>query len=70
MRLKTRRSCLVICEKKTAIEVIYSNLNELGLGSLCAVIDDINRDRWQIIRSARSKIEDKGISRFSPHITI
>ncbi len=66
--LENQKKCLVICEKKTAIQVIYNNLNELGLSSLCAVIDDINKDRRQIIHSARSKIENNKVSRFSPHI--
>jgi len=43
--LENQKKCLVICEKKTAIEVIYNNLDKLGIGSLCAVIDDINKDR-------------------------
>jgi superfamily I DNA and/or RNA helicase len=66
--LENQKKCLVICEKKTAIQVIYNNLSKIGFGSFCAVIDDINRDRYQIINSARSKIENYSPGRFSSHI--
>ncbi len=66
--LENQKKCLVICEKKTAIEVIYNNLNKIGFDGLCAVIDDINKDRYQIINSARSKIENYSPGRFSSHI--
>lgn len=55
--LENQKTCLVICEKKTALEVLYNNLERIGMGSLCAVIDDINKDRAKIIESARSKIQ-------------
>jgi very-short-patch-repair endonuclease/DNA polymerase III delta prime subunit len=45
--------CLVVCEKRTAIEVIQKNLSMLGLGSLCGLIEDVNRDRKKIVDSVR-----------------
>ncbi|NJO89926.1 MAG: hypothetical protein HC831_13990 [Chloroflexia bacterium] len=54
--------------EKTATEVIFNNLSHIGFGGLCAVIDDINKDRYQIINSARSKIENYAPGRFSSHI--
>jgi hypothetical protein len=61
--LENKKKCLVICEKKTAIDVIYNNLNNIGMGNLCALIDDINKDRERIIKLARSKIDlaDKNV---------
>jgi len=55
--LANNKTCLVICEKKAALDVIYNNLEKLNIGSLCAVIDDINKDRGKIISSARSKLQ-------------
>ncbi|MEO8513355.1 MAG: AAA domain-containing protein [Ignavibacteria bacterium] len=45
--------CLVVCEKRTALEVIQKNLTVLGLGSLCGLIEDVNRDRKKIIDTVR-----------------
>ncbi|MDR3625720.1 MAG: AAA domain-containing protein, partial [Ignavibacteriaceae bacterium] len=48
---------LVVCEKVTALDVIYNNLAELGLDKLVAMVDDVIRDRKHIIDSVRNKIE-------------
>lgn len=45
--------CLVVCEKRTALEVILKNLTSLGLGSLCGLIEDVNRDRKKIVDAVR-----------------
>jgi len=66
--LENQKKCLVICEKKTAIEVIFNNLDKIGIGSFCAVIDDINKDRERIIQLARSKIELEKPSQFPEHL--
>lgn len=50
--------CLVVCEKKTALDVIKNNLfreNE-QLAALAAVIEDINKDRDGIVNSVRDRI--------------
>ncbi len=47
--------CLVVCEKKTALEVIRKNLEMKGLGELCGIIEDVNRDRKSIVTSARER---------------
>lgn len=56
--LENNLKCLVVCEKKTALEVIKNNLNrENGqLGELSAIIEDINKDRDGIINSVRERI--------------
>lgn len=66
--LENQKKCLVICEKKTAIEVIFNNLDKIGIGSLCAVIDDINKDRERIIKLARSKITFEKPDKFPEHL--
>lgn len=57
-------TCLVVCEKKTALEVIRKNLEKKGLKDLVAVIDDVHKDRNQIVDSVRSRV-DEGIASFT-----
>jgi len=61
--------CLVVCEKKTALDVIRQNLKRKNesLASLVAVIDDINEDREAIIDSVRER-QDKLPTFFSPSL--
>ncbi len=49
--------CLVVCEKKTALEVIKQNLDRTSkqLGSMVAVIDNVNDDREAIVDSVRDR---------------
>lgn len=55
--LANKAKCLVVCEKKTALEVIENNLKALGLGQLCALVEDVSKDRRRIIAVAREKME-------------
>lgn len=56
--LRNHAKCLVVCEKKTAIEILYSNLEKLGLESLAIMIDDPIKDRNKIVEAVREKIEN------------
>lgn len=49
--------CLVVCEKKTALDVIKSNIERANaqIGSLVGVIDDVNDDREAIVDSVRER---------------
>ena len=49
----------MVCEKKTALDVIYNNLKKLGLDKLIAIIDDVNRDRKEIIDTVRALAENE-----------
>jgi len=51
--LENKGKILVVCEKKTALNVIYSNLQKLGLEKLVAIIDDVDRDRKKIVSTVR-----------------
>jgi hypothetical protein len=66
--LENKKKCMVVCEKKTAIDVIFRNLDKLGIGSLCAVIYDMSHDRERIIQLARSKIEIENTEKFPEHL--
>ncbi|HEY0272899.1 MAG TPA: AAA domain-containing protein, partial [Chitinophaga sp.] len=56
--LSNGMKCLVVCEKKTALDVIKSNLEKTGeqLGALSVVIEDIIKDRDKIINAVRDRI--------------
>ena len=51
--LENQGKILVVCEKKTALNVIFSNLQKLGLEKLVAIIDDVDRDRKKIVSTVR-----------------
>ena len=44
---------LVVCEKKTALDVLKHNLAEKDLDTFCVVVDDVNKDRKQVVEKAR-----------------
>ncbi|MEI7426334.1 MAG: AAA domain-containing protein, partial [Candidatus Moraniibacteriota bacterium] len=47
-------TCLIVCEKKTALDVIQANLEKIGLDNFAIVVDDVNKDRKKIIEKARN----------------
>lgn len=51
--LENKGKILVVCEKKTALNVIFNNLQKLGLEKLVAIIDDVDRDRKKIVSTVR-----------------
>jgi very-short-patch-repair endonuclease len=60
--LANNLKCLVVCEKKTALDVIKNNLHRESdrLGALTAVIEDISKDRDGIVNSVRDRINELG----------
>lgn len=56
--LRNEAKCLIVCEKKTAMDVIYNNLHKLGLGDFAVVVDDPITDRHKIIKAIRDKFEN------------
>jgi len=59
--LANNLKCLVVCEKKTALDVIKNNLSKVNeqIGDLAAVIEDINKDRKAIVESVRNRYDAK-----------
>jgi very-short-patch-repair endonuclease len=49
--------CLVVCEKKTALDVIKRNIDRINpkIGNLLGIIDDVNDDREAIVDSVRDR---------------
>lgn len=50
-------TCLVVCEKKTALEVVQQNLIDIGLGELTVIIEDVYRDRQAVVNSVRERAQ-------------
>lgn len=48
---------LFVCDKRTALDVVASRLEHLGLGDLCAVVHDPQRDQRDLYRSIREQLE-------------
>ncbi len=48
---------LFVCDKRTAIDVVANRLEALGLGSLCAVVHDPQRDQKPLYMSIRSQLD-------------
>lgn len=65
--LENGATTLVVCEKKTALEVIEENLQEKGLDELCAVIDNITSDRQKIVRALRERFDNRDYLNPSQH---
>ena len=55
--LSKGQTCLLVCEKKTAMDVIYNNLKALGLSEFSISVADLKKDRGAVVRRARSIIE-------------
>ncbi len=56
--LENGAKCLVVCEKRTALEVVYANLEQLGLGDLAVIVENISKDRKKVVHSVRHRIDD------------
>jgi hypothetical protein len=55
--LLNKQKILVVCEKRTAMEVLFNNLKQLNLHHLCALIEDVYIDRKKIVENVRQQIE-------------
>lgn len=57
--LENSAKVLVVCEKRTALEVILENLTEKGLEEFCMVLDNVSSDRQKMVRSLREKFDER-----------
>lgn len=48
---------LFVCDKRTALDVVQDRLNATGLGQLCAVVHDPQRDQRELYRSIREQLD-------------
>lgn len=56
--LLNKQKVLVVCEKRTAMEVLYNNLKKESLQHLSVLIEDVYSDRKNIIETVRDIIEN------------
>src|SRR6185437_10061160 len=57
---------LFVCDKRTALDVVMDRLNAAGLGSLCAVVHDPQRDQRELYRSIREQLDQLTELRTNP----
>jgi hypothetical protein len=48
---------LMVCDKRTALDVVMYRLEALGLGQLCAVVHDPQRDQRELYKAIREQLE-------------
>lgn len=48
---------LLVCDKRTALDVVKHRLEHLGLGSLCAVVHDAQRDQRDLYMGIREQLD-------------
>jgi hypothetical protein len=48
---------LFVCDKRTALDVVMNRLEGLGLGQLCAVVHDPQRDQRELYKSIREQLD-------------
>ena len=48
---------LMVCDKRTALDVVFNRLEFLGLGHLCAIVHDPQRDQRNLYMKIREQLE-------------
>lgn len=48
---------LVVCDKRTALDVVIDRLDRLGLRKLCALVYDPQRDRRELYKTIRQQLD-------------
>jgi len=61
--LENHKKTIVVCEKRTALEVLHNALNERGLGDHCVLVKDIIKDRRTVVNSVRDRIDNSSYQR-------
>jgi very-short-patch-repair endonuclease len=56
--LENHKKTIVVCEKRTALEVLHNALIERGLKDNCVLVKDIVKDRKPVVDSVRSRIDN------------
>ncbi|MBX3730714.1 MAG: DUF4011 domain-containing protein, partial [Candidatus Sumerlaeia bacterium] len=55
--LARQKRVLLVCEKRTALDVVKHRLDARGLGPLCAVVHDATHDRTPLYMGLREQLE-------------
>lgn len=62
--LENKRKTLVVCEKRTALEVLHEALLDRGLGYHCVLIRDLIKDRKTVVDSVRDRVDNSDYKRY------
>ncbi|NDV45266.1 MULTISPECIES: AAA domain-containing protein [Flagellimonas] len=62
--LENHKKTIVVCEKRTALEVLYNALNEKGLNYQTILIKDIVKDRRNAVDSVRDRVDNSAYRRY------
>lgn len=63
--LENQKKTIVVCEKRTALEVLYNALNERGLKYQCVLLKDIVKDRRLAVNSVRDRVDTSSYRRYT-----
>lgn len=55
--LENGKKCIVVCEKRTALEVLEESLKKKGLDKLTILLKDLVKDRRRVVDSVRNRVE-------------
>ena len=55
--LENHKKTIVVCEKRTALEVLQNALAAKGLGDHCILVKDIIKDRRPVVDAVRNRVE-------------
>ncbi len=61
--LENQKSVLVVCEKRTALEVIHQNLQSKGLADFSIILRDEKKDRRKVVDRVRNIVDEHAPSR-------
>ena len=62
--LENKKKTIVVCEKRTALEVLQNAINDRGLSDQCVLIKDIIKDRRTVVNSVRDRIDNSSYRRY------
>ena len=62
--LENNKKTIVVCEKRTALEVLHNSLIEKGLNYHCVLVRDIVKDRKTVVDSVRDRVDNSSYRRY------
>ncbi|MCL4482964.1 MAG: AAA domain-containing protein [Bacteroidetes bacterium] len=62
--LENHRRTIVVCEKRTALEVLHNALVEKGLNYHCVLLRDIIKDRKLVVDSVRNRVDNSSYKKY------
>lgn len=62
--LENHKKTIVVCEKRTALEVLHNALIQKGLNYHCVLIRDIVKDRRIVVDSVRDRVDNSSYRKY------